>query len=785
MKRIVVASCLIGLLAVGLSARAQTGGGNGSGNTSGATLTPEMRTILADYGREISGIPNSAKANYGNLINYIQSNSQSFGEASSDPQFHQAVSKLLGIRQEMIDNTRGGGGGTTPSGTPGNPGRTAYEEQYYRGLQGALPGQYWVHREAGKYAFDRKDYQTALKDYEAAIRLNPRDTKSLLGYGLSATELGDFALGNKAANQLLEYDPRNRDALGLRAFSTGRRSTVNLPSSLFEPAAGDSGQELALGVQSGAPGARYAAPAGTSARAVVDRAAIDRSAQLTREAVAAMRVRDFAVAHQLASRAVQANPQNAQALNFRAIASNRLTRYQDAVTDASAALALVPGNAPALQTRSWAFAKQKQYKEALADANATIEADPNNAFAYQNRAYAQAGLGDREGSIDSLRRSAALDARFQTRLERALQLPQDQDLTLLFDDESAATATVAPAPAPGTAKKRFARLALLSASGGLLIALGVLHVVSASWREKVRMTIRRALASPGEDDGSVDVPSAPLPAGGAFWTQYELSREIGLGGMGVVYEATDRALERRVAVKKMRDEIRLDPHERQRFVNEARVVAQLRHPNIVDIYGIVEEGQDVYLVFEFVDGKTLHDVLRSSGPLDLTNARGVLKLMSDAVEHAHAKKVIHRDIKPSNVMITTDGRVKVMDFGIARQAKDAVTKMSMTNTIAGTPPYMAPEQEQGTVRRESDVYALGVCFYEMITGQLPFSGTGAAMLLNKLNGKYVLPTQRNPALPQALDAVMAQALHPDPDKRYHTPAELVAAVEAAAEAARA
>ncbi|OGR70466.1 MAG: hypothetical protein A2X40_09280 [Elusimicrobia bacterium GWC2_65_9] len=161
----------------------------------------------------------------------------------------------------------------------------------------------------------------------------------------------------------------------------------------------------------------------------------------------------------------------------------------------------------------------------------------------------------------------------------------------------------------------------------------------------------------------------------------------------------------------------------------------------------------------------------------MTRARAILKEMAAAVEHAHERGVIHRDLKPSNVMLTPEGRVKVMDFGVARQAKDTLAKLSGADTVAGTPSYMAPEQEQGAARRESDVYALGVCLYEMLTGSLPFSGSGAVMLLNKLTGKHIPPTQRAPCLPQALDLLMAVALAPDPDQRYKTPAELVAALE--------
>lgn len=507
--------------------------------------------------------------------------------------------------------------------------------------------------------------------------------------------------------------------------------------------------------------------------------ALTRSNEYARDAADAMRLNDFASAYDLATKSVQLNPSNAQALNYRAIALSRMGKNAEAVQDASAALALAPGSAAALQTRSLALSRLGRYKEALADAQATLAADRSNAFAWNNEAYALAGLGDREGAVDALRHSAALDPRFQSQLERALQLPRNADLTLLFQDAPAAASTSAPSPA--SRRGRFLRLFALTAIGGLLIAMGTLHVVSSTWRDAVRATVRRWSAA-GSPVSASAADALPPAGAGAFWAQYELVKEIGLGGMGVVYEARDRSLDRRVAVKRMRDELRMDARDRRRFVQEARTVAQLHHPNIVDIYSIVEDGADVYLVFEFVPGRTLHDALKD-GALDLPSAARVLREVAAAVDHAHSRGVIHRDLKPSNVMLTPDGRVKVMDFGIARQAKDAMTHKSMTaNTIAGTPPYMAPEQEQGTVRKEADVYALGVCLYEMLCGRLPFSGMGGAMLLEKLNGRHAPIRDRVPSLPAGLDEVFARALSPDPDRRYHSAAELSDAVSALASA---
>jgi eukaryotic-like serine/threonine-protein kinase len=241
----------------------------------------------------------------------------------------------------------------------------------------------------------------------------------------------------------------------------------------------------------------------------------------------------------------------------------------------------------------------------------------------------------------------------------------------------------------------------------------------------------------------------------------------------------DRSLGRRVAIKRMRDEIRLDPRERARFVSEAKTVAGLHHPNIVDIYAVVEEANDLHLVFEYVEGRTLHELITAKGRFAPAEAAAVVRGAADALEFAHSHGVVHRDMKPSNLMLDGSGRVKVMDFGIARAAKDAMTRFSMTNTVVGTPPYMAPEQEQGQVRKESDVYALAVCAYELLCGRLPFPGIGAGMLMNKINMSFVPPSKMTAGLPASLDEVFTKAFQPDPEKRYRAPGEFASALEAA------
>jgi len=682
-----------------------------------------------------------------------------------------------GAQSPAAPQSSGGPHGTQPSATPVTDAAVSMGNQF---LTSNYPNEPSVWVDLGRQEMAAHRYREAFDYFGRAIGLDRRNPDALFGYGSAAYNLGDTRLAARTANMALEINPAHKGAIALLKLTENRSPTVSLPNVLdakeksgdfaMTPDAGSDDRPRVPGVTSPKMSpADIAAEAQRQASAPPS--AVQQSAAITQQAAAAMAVHDFSKAQDLLTQAVALNGRNAEAYNARAIAENKLGKYNDSIHDSSFALGLVPGSAAALQTRSWAFAQAGQYKEALGDANYSLERDPGNAYAYYNRAFALAGLQERDGALESLKKAAELDHRFQQTYQQALEAPKDTDLVFLFSDVGAKKSAPAEAlaQAPGNRQKRFAHLMLISVLGGGLVALGLLHIFSPRWRQTVNATLRRLTgAAPAE--GSAET-------GDGFWSGYTVTREVGSGGMGIVYEAMDNALARRVAIKKMRDEIRADPEERRHFLDEARTVATLHHPHIVDIYSIVEDSGDIYLVFEYVDGRTVYQFLEDNGPLALADAKRIMKEVCEAVSYAHQQGVIHRDLKSSNIMLAADGRVKVMDFGVARQAKEAITKVARTTTIVGTPPYMAPEQEQGTVRRESDVFALGVCFYEMLSGKLPFAGQGAGMLLNKMNGKHVPLSQVVPGLPAGVDAVVAKALDPDPEKRYSTPGEFGAALQ--------
>jgi len=259
--------------------------------------------------------------------------------------------------------------------------------------------------------------------------------------------------------------------------------------------------------------------------------------------------------------------------------------------------------------------------------------------------------------------------------------------------------------------------------------------------------------------------------------RYEVGPLLGAGGMAEVYEGRDRLLARRVAIKVLQSQYARDHSFLLRFKREAQAAASLSHPNVVGVYDTGSEDGTHFIVMEFVDGRTLKDVIRQEGPLYPDRAAEICADVSAALMAAHARGLIHRDIKPANVMLTPDGKVKVMDFGIAR----ATTSETITQTAAviGTAQYISPEQAQGqTVDYRSDLYSLGCCLYEMLTGTVPFTGaTPVAIAYRHVREDPTPPRMLNPDVPPPLEAICLKAMAKLPDNRYQTAAELRADLE--------
>ncbi|MCQ4081715.1 Stk1 family PASTA domain-containing Ser/Thr kinase [Streptomyces sp. RB6PN25] len=267
--------------------------------------------------------------------------------------------------------------------------------------------------------------------------------------------------------------------------------------------------------------------------------------------------------------------------------------------------------------------------------------------------------------------------------------------------------------------------------------------------------------------------------------RYAVREELGRGGMAEVHLADDLRLDRTVAVKTLRPELAGDPTYRARFLREAQSVASLNHPGIVAVYDTGEDGEPgfglPYIVMEYVEGRTLLDLVRS-GPrptprqaLELT--AGVL----DALGHAHRSGIVHRDIKPANVMVTADGTVKVMDFGIARPLGVSGATLTQTSMVIGTAEYLSPEQARGqTVDARSDLYSTGCLLYELLTGGSPFTDdTPLAVAYKHLGEEPEPPSARASGLTSACDSVVLTALTKDRDRRYGSAEEMRAAVEQA------
>ncbi len=258
---------------------------------------------------------------------------------------------------------------------------------------------------------------------------------------------------------------------------------------------------------------------------------------------------------------------------------------------------------------------------------------------------------------------------------------------------------------------------------------------------------------------------------------YRLVREIGAGGMGVVYEAEDARLRRKVAIKLLPPEYSRDRAAKERFLREARAASALDDPNICTVYDIGESDGQLYIVMACYEGETLKERL-ARGPLPVAEARQVAIEVARALDRAHEAGIVHRDIKPANVMLTRRGKVKILDFGIAKIAGD--TTLTRTGSSPGTPAYMSPEQARGDpVDGRSDLWALGVLLYEMLTGRRPFPGEDERAILSAVQNREPEPlAHHRPEVSPELARTVAKALAKDPAQRYTDAAEMLADLEA-------
>ncbi len=282
---------------------------------------------------------------------------------------------------------------------------------------------------------------------------------------------------------------------------------------------------------------------------------------------------------------------------------------------------------------------------------------------------------------------------------------------------------------------------------------------------------------------TTDEAEGPSTAPRVLTGRYLLEERIASGGMASVWRAHDEVLARTVAVKILHDHLAADEGFRERFRREAVAAAKLAHPNVVGLYDTGTDGERVYLVMEFIDGKTLKEVVTEQGPLPVAEAAAIGEQVARALDFAHSRGLVHRDVKPANILISNDGMVKVTDFGIAKA--DRADDLTKTGMVLGTAAYVAPEQIKGDpVDGKADQYALAIVLYEALTGQQPFKAdTPVATAAQRLERDPLPVRSLRADVPRAVDGVLQRALEREPAERYASCAELADALADYAEEA--
>ena len=257
---------------------------------------------------------------------------------------------------------------------------------------------------------------------------------------------------------------------------------------------------------------------------------------------------------------------------------------------------------------------------------------------------------------------------------------------------------------------------------------------------------------------------------------YRILEIIGRGGMGVVLKALDINLDKVVALKMIDPSLAKNEEFVRRFQTEAKALAKLENPNIVAVHALRKTEAGFFLVMEYVESKTLSQYLSEKGAFTITEVVAITKQVLNAIGHAHEAGIIHRDIKPSNILLSNDGKVKVMDFGLAKVIQDKGQAVTMTQARAGTLYYMSPEQIKGlkNVDNRSDIYSIGMTIYEMVTGRVPFENTDSDFTIQKriVDGEIPSPNVFTQGIPKQLLNIILKAIDKNPDKRYQNISEM-------------
>ncbi|UTA46718.1 serine/threonine protein kinase [Simiduia sp. 21SJ11W-1] len=325
-------------------------------------------------------------------------------------------------------------------------------------------------------------------------------------------------------------------------------------------------------------------------------------------------------------------------------------------------------------------------------------------------------------------------------------------------------------------QRTYKQLGYLSLALPLLLLIGALpRTVRERETTVAPHTPADALARTQVRGPEAQATLAPEPLG-TIGGRYRLDKLLASGGAGMVYQGFDLRLERAVAIKKLLGHLEQDAAMLARFKIEATSLAQLNHPNILQVYDLIEDRGNHWLIVEWMTGGTLAHKIHASGKLPLTQALGIARQIAEGLQQAHAKGIVHRDIKPENILFNPGGQAKISDFGIARIGDNS--KHTQVGMVIGSPGYMSPEQAAGeNVSRLSDVYSLGVTLYEMLSGNLPFTGDTTQVLLKHISQAPPSLKTLEPALPEAVTTLVDNMLAKQPSARPANPAQALAALD--------